>query len=616
MYCTSILSLMKKILLFFLIFCFVLNTTNVYAAPIYQGLDYVSPQCEEINKEQLRTELEHVIQEFLTDETNVDFGAIVNRYWYSLNLGAVIDSEIDAAVNQFRKDTGWKNKFKSSWIPSKAEELASDIAEITFNSPVFKDKLAQLSNNVAQELSGKLEIASAKSSSYAIDCLQQFLNRQYSQTFVDVFSEKTKTSGPTPELLGSLRPNTVQFISHHKSGIAGSAVLVTIITTRIKKQIADRIFKQVLERVFGRLGKFIPVIGTVIGIAFLAKDLADSAFDGALPEIQKSLKSSDVKTTLRQEIVNTVEQEIRSESPQIAREISNDIYAEWLDFQKDYRDMLSLTGELPEFKEIVSKTTDLSKISSLVGMALNNMGRSQLVKSIQDGTFERALSLPEVSFKILETTPSLPTVVAWTDLAGNQIDNVVKLELYKHLSPQDLDRRLLIEILSLEDALTISKFSLLDVDSIRKLLTISRQHLLSLSAHLSTDDLKRLAGYLDKLERPQVNQLVRFLINDDSSIIKNSDIMTHIIQSHDISAAIEFWDAPKSPTLALSGMLKVLTGSIYWKLVAGKYDIPILILSLLIALPLLLFLILTRWLYNRWMKVKQTQKTLEANNAD
>lgn len=613
MHRTSILNLMKKILLFFLIFCFAINTTSVYAAPISQGLDYALPQCEEINEAQLRIELNRLIQELLANETEVDFEAIVNRYWYSSNFSLVIDSEIDNAVIQVDNDAGWKNKFKSSWVPSKAEELAIDVAEIAFNSPVFKNELVRLSNNVAQELADKLEIASAKSSSYAVDCLQKFLNHQYSQTFVDIFSKKTQTSAPSPEKLGSLRPDTAQYINNHKFGIAGSAVLVTAITARIKRQVADRILQQVLERIFGRLGKFIPVIGTIIGIAFLAKDLINS-FDGALPEIQKSLKSLDIKKTLRQEIVKTLEQEVRSESVQIAREISNDIYAEWLDFQKDYRDALSLAGELPEFKEILSKTADLSKISSLVGIALNNMGRSQLVKSVQDGTFERALSLPEVSFKILETTPSLSTVVAWTDLAGNQIDDVVKLGLYKHLVPQDLDRRLLIEILSVGDAVTISKLSLLDVDSIRELLTISKQNLLSLSSHLSVDDLKRLAGYLEKLEQPQVNQLVRFLINDDPSIIKNSAVMTHIIQSHDINAAIEFWDAPKSPVLALDGMLKILTGAIYWKLVAGKYGIPI--LSLFIALPLLLFLVLTLWLHNRWMKLKQMQKELEVNNAD
>jgi hypothetical protein len=610
---------MKKVLLLLLSFCFVLNTTSVYAAPIPQGSDYTLPQCEEINEAQLRVELKHVIQEFLADETKIDFVAIVNRQWYSLNLDSVIDSEIDNAVNAVNNNAGFANRFKSSWIPSKAEELASDVTEIAFNSPALKGKLTQLSKNVAEEISDKLEVASAKSSSYAIDCLQQFVNRQYSQTFVNIFSKKIKASTPSSEeVLESLRPDTVQFINRHKFGIAGSAVLVTAITARVNKKIVstvvNRIFQQVGERVLGRIGSgFIPVIGEVVGGLLLAGDLINS-FDGALPEIQKSLKSLEVKQTLRKGIANTVEEEIRSESSQIAGEISNDIYAEWLDFQKDYRDTLSLAGELPEFQEILSKTTDLSKISLLVGIALNNMGRNQLVTSIQDGTFERALSLPEISFKILETSNSLPTVVAWTNLAGNQIDDVVKLELYKHLSPQDLDRQFLIEILSLEDDLTISKLSLLDVNSIRDLLAVSKQNLTSLSAHLSIDDLKRLAGYLRELEQPKVNQLVKFLLNDDPSIIKNSAVMAHIIQSHDINAAIRFWETSKSPFLALDGMLKILKGAISLNLVADKYGFPV--LSLFIGLPIFLFLALIIWFYNRWVKVKQIQKSLGETNAN
>ncbi len=85
----------------------------------------------------------------------------------------------------------------------------------------------------------------------------------------------------------------------------------------------------------------------------------------------------------------------------------------------------------------------------LLDTTLNSTGRSQLVTSIQDGRFEQALSLPEISYKILENTHSLPRMVEWANLAGNQIKDVVELEIYKNLSPQDLDRQLVIEIISL-----------------------------------------------------------------------------------------------------------------------------------------------------------------------
>jgi hypothetical protein len=270
-----------------------------------------------------------------------------------------------------------------------------------------------------------------------------------------------------------------------------------------------------------------------------------------------------------------------------------------------------LAGELPEFQRILAKETDLSKISSLVGISLNNMGRSQLVSSIDDGSFERALSLPEITYKMLETTHSLPALVEWTNLAGNQVENVVKLELYKNLSPASLDRQLLTDILSLKDDSVVAKISLLDVSSIRKLLMISKQNLLSLSTDLSPSDLKRLAGYLGELDQFEINEFVKFLLNDDPSIVRDSRIIEYIIQSHDIKSAIKFWDTKSDLFSWLNGTWKMYTGVISWRLFIGKFGIPIMLLS--IGLPIVLLLAIGIWFYRQLLGIRQAQKSLETS---
>jgi hypothetical protein len=606
----SILLSMKRLLTWCLIFCLTLNNTIAYAAPISEQIYNLPPKCEEISEPQLRLDLNLVIEDFLKDKTDFSFEEVVNRQWQVLNLNSAIDSEIDSAVLTINDNAGLINKFQSSWVPSKAEELAHEVTEIAFNSPSLKEKLNLLSKNVSETLADKLEVISAKSSSYAVDCLQKFINRQYSQAFVDTFSDKIKVSNIDPDAIGSLKPDTIQYIDQHKFGAVGGTILITSITAKLRKKvvgtIVKRVFQQVSERVLSRIGStFIPGIGDIIGLALLSTDIIKS-FDGTLPIIQKSLKNLEIKQTIQKGIVSTIEKEIRTEIPQIAREISNDVYASWLDFQKDFRDTLSIAKELPEFKEILNES-DLPKISLLVGIALNNMGRSQLIESIKDGAFDRVLSLPEVSYKIIENTHDLSSLVKWNNLAGNQIEEVVKLELYKNLSLKNLDRQLLLDILDLKDSSTISKITLLNTDSIHSLLSIPKNNLLSLSVHLSASDLERLAGYLKELKQPQRNQLVKFLINEDPSIIKNTSVMAHIVKSGNINAAIEFWDAQTNQFLIFDGIFKLLTGAISWELMADKLGIiPMTLLSalliVLIVLPLILFY--------RWKQIIQPQKIL------
>ena len=600
------LKAIKKIILFLLIFCFILNPTSVFAAPV-QNIDYILPKCEEISQPQLRVDLNLILEEFVADETNINFEAIVNRQWHYLNLDSAMDSEIDRAVDAISDNTNLINKFKSSWSSSKTEELTNQVTEIAFNSPTLKSKFNQVSQNVASEISDQLELASAKSSSYAIDCLQKFVSKQYSQTFVDIFSQKINASVPDSQESNVSLESNIQLINLHKFGFAGGAILALSITgKRIAKTISTRIFSQIGERILGRIGStVIPFVGETVGALMIANDIYQS-LDGALPEIKKSLKSPEVKQIFKEKITNTVQEQIRAESPQIARELSNDIYAKWLDFQKDYRETLSLAEELPQFKSILAKTTDLSKISLLLDTTLNNTGRSQLVTSIQDGTFEQALSLPEISYKILENTHSLPVIVEWANLAGNQIKDVVELEIYKNLSPQDLDRQLLIEIISLQDSMAIAKISLLDTDSIRKLLTISKHNLLSLADKLTADDLQKLAGYLGDLEQPKINQLVKFLLNSNPSIVKNSDVMADIIHSGDINAAIKFWEKPNTLISSFDGTLKVLTGAISWHLFTNKYGI---LLAIPITVIFLFLFVLAILLYQQFRKYFKFQNS-------
>jgi hypothetical protein len=591
--------------------CIVLNASSVYALPISQGLDDIVLQCSEFTEPELREELNNVIQKLLIDETKVDFSSIVNREWNTLKLDSVVDSAIDEAVNEVNSNAGFINRFASSWVPNKAKELADDVTKRAFNSPILEPKLTNLSENVGTQISNKLEMATANASLYALSCLQKFVNDKYSQSIIDSFTKIIEDPKLNKKFPG-LKPdtNTKLVNGNYNAALGGGSIFVVSLIAQINKKtisaIINRIIPQLGERVLGRIGSgFIPVVGEVVGGVWLASDIIKS-FEGILPEIQKVLKAPEVKENIRQEIASTAEEEIRKQSPQIAREISNSIYAVWLDFQKDYADMLQIARELPEFRDILAKSSesDVPKISSLVGIVLNYMGRSQLVQDIKDGKFERVLSLPEVSYKIIETSHNLSTLVDWANLAGDKLEKVVVMELYKHLSPKDLNYKLLKDILDIGDDTTISKISLLDINSIKELLRISNQNLVVLAISLSIDDLENIAGYLGDLTQIQINQIVKFLL-DAPAVIKNSDIMHNIIQSKEITTAIEFWKT-QNPLSIFDGILKALTGAISWHLVSNKFGIPLILI--LIGTPIILLLVFVLLFIQWFISLKNQQQ--------
>jgi len=306
-----------------------------------------------------------------------------------------------------------------------------------------------------------------------------------------------------------------------------------------------------------------------------------------LPEIQSSLKSLKTKSTIRNEIASVVEQELRNESPQISQAISTDVYAQWIEFQREFKEVLSLAKEIPKFKEIL-KTYGLPKVSSLIGVALSNVDRSQIEEAIQSGKFERVLSLPPRSWDILTTSHDFSKIIDWANLAGNKIDDVVEFELYKYINPDELDRRTLNDILVIRDHSTISNLAMLDIQSIRSLLKIFSHNLTKITDDLSQKDLTQLADYIVQFGAERVNQVVQFLLVNDPTKIRNNRVIHDIISSNDINESIKFWREPLFLTSVPIGILGVIRGTISWQLFTDKYEHAAIVIFLLIGVAILL----------------------------
>ncbi|MGV2826977.1 hypothetical protein [Myxosarcina sp. GI1(2024)] len=134
---------------------------------------------------------------------------------------------------------------------------------------------------------------------------------------------------------------------------------------------------------------------------------------------------------------------------------------------------------------------------------------------------------------------------------------------------------------------------------------ISQQNLLNLADRLSAEDLRRLAGYLGELKQSQVNQLMRLLLNDDPSVIKNNDLIAHIIQSRNISAATEFWEAPANLFSLVKGTWNLYTGAIFWRLFIDKFGLSIPTMVIFISFPIFLLLGAAIWFSRQWSEISQ-----------
>ena len=91
-------------------------------------------------------------------------------------------------------------------------------------------------------------------------------------------------------------------------------------------------------------------------------------------------------------------------------------------------------------------------MSELVVVAEEALDPDQLPAFIESGQFEHIFSLPQAAFVILKSSKDPALVIAWADLAGEDIVRVVSTELHNMASPdQFMNREELGKALDIQD---------------------------------------------------------------------------------------------------------------------------------------------------------------------
>lgn len=564
--------------------------------------------CEAVAPEALRDELNRVSQGIFAGagSSTLDIEGIVARQWLLVGMNSSIDTAVDDAVVQVRDDSDYWQRFLSGWSPAQAEELTQRVVDIAFTSTTFRNGVDVLSAAVAVDLAQAVGTLSAESATQATLCLQSYIGARYSDALVGVFTRQLQTETESLQL-GEEAGTDVGIwavIDRHKTALGGVGVIIASqiakrIVVRLGETIAKRVAGRVVGRVVGKAGStIIPVAGWVIGAGMIAYDLYDSR-DGAIPEIQEGLQSSEVKETIRSEITTAVETELRLEAPQLARDIANDLYATWLDFQREYTQMLTWAESDPAFQTLLEQADDPAKLATLVDTTLSTLGTDGVQSALADGTLERALDLPESAYAILRTSASFATLLSWADVAGASLAEVVALEIYKHKGPTDLSRNELIALIAIGDP-AATKLALLEAEPLAQLLKLSSQNLAELAQSLSADDLAWLGGYVAALDQEQANQLVALVLDDPTMMaqLKDTRVQAQVASARDVNAVLRFLAAPVTLIGFGEDLLMLATGRISLGLFNAKYGSWVTILAVGVPLLIIAALIqsILRWL--------------------
>ena len=198
------------------------------------------------------------------------------------------------------------------------------------------------------------------------------------------------------------------------------------------------------------------------------------------------------------------------------------------------------------FQEILDNAPveEVKKLAELVAVVEAKHGPERLNSLIDRGQFKRLFAFPQKILEMLELGVDPDVVIAWADLAGELIDQVVTMELYRVASPTDFtDRADLEQVLALADAKLIQKVMLLDRDVRDAVLGMPSAHIKQILEALSIEDLSWLARtYLANLEAQERNILVERILSEPELIseLKSALVQMALLESQDFEETLNY----------------------------------------------------------------------------
>jgi len=584
-------------------------------SPTANGGSETLRACSDVDESTLLDELNRVTQGvFASALTQIDVQAIVDDQWGELGLDTLVRSEVDRAVARVQAETDWWTMAQSNWSGARARELTEKVARETFSGEAFRSAMEDLSAAVAAEIATQIGDFSAESVSAALFCLQTFIRANYSGAILSAFEDEVRVStaeaGVNPE---DVSPGLLQVIDEHKLALGGIGVIIAAQISRrlvvaVARRISARVAGGIAGRILGRVGTtVIPLVGWVVGAGMIAYDIYDS-LDGAMPQIQQAIKADETMAGIRAEIAASIEPELANELPAVARELANDLYSQWLAVKRDMRVLLEIAAENDAFASIMAQMETPEAMAQLVAVTsplLNASGREAVLAAAEDGSLARAMTLGVDLGPIIAHGGSLQNAIAWAELAGGELDDVVRLELFKFGTPENLDRQLVQQLISLDDMNAVARLTALPADQLRTLLSLSTVTLRQLTTTLSPEQLGQLAQTLEGMTQSDRNVFVGRLATEPALLdqVQESGLLEAgaLPAGAGMDTALSFLSGPRDAFGIFNDTIAVMGGAPTWSMFRMKHGWAVTALTLAIIILLLLIVLRLLWGGIEWL---------------
>jgi hypothetical protein len=226
--------------------------------------------------------------------------------------------------------------------------------------------------------------------------------------------------------------------------------------------------RRVGQRIVGAvLARLVSVVAGGVGLVLIAKDIWDLRH-GVLPIIATEMKSEDSKEKVQDELAKTFEEQISAHVNEIATATADRVVDIWREFRNAHAQALELAARNDQFKSFIDTQPPekLARLDEVVSLVITSEGETGLVKRLNDGTLNEAVNeLPAPAMQIARETRSIDAGLKWYALAGNQLGQVVDLDIYRRTTPDKLTKASLQRILALNDRLAITRLVGIDRDA-------------------------------------------------------------------------------------------------------------------------------------------------------
>lgn len=526
---------------------------------------------------------------------NVDFRAIVGDEWRRGGLDEIIDKRVDLAVGEVREETSWANLLQSLASQQKAQELATAIAERVYRSDAMKTALETLAVGVGREVGKQIQFATEDAAEPTLACLKAFVGARYGATVARAVAgdaNKGNTFDPN-DAAAQVSPGAV--LRQSGAGIAGAAILL------MRRQLAN-MTRRVGQRIVGAvLARLVSIVAGGVGLVLIAKDIWDLRH-GVLPIIATEMKSKDSKEKVQDELAKTFAEQISAHVDEIGAATADRVVDIWREFRNAHAQALQLAARNDQFKAFIDSQPPekLARLDEVVSLVVTSEGEAGLLKRLDDGSLNEAINvLPAPAMQIARETRSIDTGLQWYALAGDQLPQVLDLDIHRRTAPDMLTKASLQRILALDDRLAITRLVGVDRDARDTLFELPTPELKSLARSLTENELATLARYLTGLQKEPRERILRAVAADPTKMqsLASDRVRTAVVASADQTAAVGMMlrsDAALNPKAIVEDVALVSGGRVSPILLWEKH--PAVIVAGMIVL-LILLLMLRRLLF-------------------